>query len=484
MLLRLSCAAILTAGLIGLGAAALYAADAAPVVPPGAKPDADGSYRLTLDNLPAPVREQFLKQAGGNPIRGISMEMRNGKPTYDCDVFISGKKNEVIVDTEGKLLTPPLASAMPDKPAASAAAAAKPAAAPTFIHATLVKVDGKNLLVTVAAAKGAPAREMTVPTDDKTAFILDYEEGAKLADLKPGMTLTILPATGTAATVKAHVKGLYGKVVKVDGKSVVIMPAKAKKEVAVATDDATRVVIGGKVDKLANLKAGMEVKVIPPTGTAAKIAVVPPAAKAATKFRDTFKVDKAALADRGKGDYFILEPGCKLTYKSGIDTLVITVLDETKMVDGVRCRVVEERETKDGKLAEVSRNWFAIDKATGDVYYFGEAVDMYDADGKIVARGGSWESGKDGARFGLLLPGKPKVGDAYYQEVAPTIAQDRARVVSVTEEVKVPAGTFKNCLKTEESSAIEAGVGEKLYAPGIGLIKDDEFELAKVEMPL
>jgi hypothetical protein len=132
--------------------------------------------------------------------------------------------------------------------------------------------------------------------------------------------------------------------------------------------------------------------------------------EAAAKFQDIFKVDRAKLADKGAGTYFILEPGYKLILEEGKDTLTITVLDETRMVDGVKCRIVEERETRGGKLEEVSRNYFAIDKATGDAYYFGEDVDMYDKDGKVRSHEGSWLSGVGGARFGMLLPGKPKVG--------------------------------------------------------------------------
>lgn len=200
------------------------------------------------------------------------------------------------------------------------------------------------------------------------------------------------------------------------------------------------------------------------------------------RWRDTFAVDKANLGDAGRNPYFLLEPGYRLILERGKDTLIIAVLDETKVVDGVRTRVVEERETKGGQLAEVSRNYFAIDKATGDVYYFGEDVDEY-KNGKVTGHEGVWLAGVNGARFGLLMPGKPKVGDRYYQELAPKVAMDRAEVVSVTEEVKVPAGTFKNCLRTRESSALESGSEDKLYAPEVGLLKDGGFALSKVEKP-
>jgi hypothetical protein len=201
------------------------------------------------------------------------------------------------------------------------------------------------------------------------------------------------------------------------------------------------------------------------------------------RFQDTFHVEKSKLEDKGKGTYFILNPGYKLLLRDGKDSLTISVLDETKIVDGVKCRVVEERETKGGRLAEISRNYFAMDEATGDAYYFGEDVDMYDKDGKVTSHEGSWLSGVNGARFGMFLPGKPIVGARYQQEIAPRVAMDRAEVVSVTEKVKVPAGDFANCLKTKESRGLESAVEEKLYAHGVGLLKDGGFVLAGVQKP-
>jgi hypothetical protein len=205
---------------------------------------------------------------------------------------------------------------------------------------------------------------------------------------------------------------------------------------------------------------------------------------AEVKFQDTFNAEKATLADKGSNTYMILKPGYKLILTDGKDNLTITVLDETKIVDGVRTRLVEERETKGGKLDEVSRNYFAIDKATGDIYYFGEDVDMYDAEGKVTGHEGGWLSGLNDAKFGLMMPGKPRLGSRYYQEMAPKVAMDRAEVVSISETVKVPVGTFKNCLKTKESSSLESGVEDKLFAPGVGLLKDGDFKLTKIEVSL
>ena len=197
-------------------------------------------------------------------------------------------------------------------------------------------------------------------------------------------------------------------------------------------------------------------------------------------WRDAYTVKRDNLVDRGSSTYFILEPGYRLRLEDGKDSLTVTVLDETQVVDRVKTRVVEERETKDGQLVEVSRNFFAIDKTTMDVYYFGEQVDIY-KNGQVSSHEGQWLSGKNGAKFGLMIPGKPRVGDKYYQENAPGVARDRAEIISTTEELKVPAGSFKNCLRTRESSEIESGVEDKGYAPSVGLVKDANFTLVKAE---
>jgi hypothetical protein len=220
-------------------------------------------------------------------------------------------------------------------------------------------------------------------------------------------------------------------------------------------------------------------------GLAVAVAVAPAGARNRsdqTGWRDSFPVDKADLVDHGSNSYFVLQPGYRLHFENGEERLVVSVLDETKVVDGVRTRVVQERETKGDQLVEVSRNYFAINKKTGDVYYFGEAVDTYE-NGKVTGHEGAWLAGTNGARFGLLVPGKPTVGDRYLQEVAPRVAMDRAEVVSVAETFQSPAGTFKNCLRTRESSALESGSEEKLYVRGVGLVKDDKLVLVRVEKP-
>ena len=199
-------------------------------------------------------------------------------------------------------------------------------------------------------------------------------------------------------------------------------------------------------------------------------------------FTDTFAVDKEELASVGTNRFFILVPGFQavLEGKDGGKpaVLTITVLSETKRVDGVETRIVEEREMVNGQLVEVSRNYFAISRRTSDVLYFGEEVDIY-KDGKVTGHKGAWLSGVGGARFGLIMPGQPRLGARYYQEIAPKVAMDRAEVVSLSEKLATPAGRFADCLKTKESSALESGREYKFYAPGVGLISDGGLTLTR-----
>jgi hypothetical protein len=198
----------------------------------------------------------------------------------------------------------------------------------------------------------------------------------------------------------------------------------------------------------------------------------------ADSWQKEFAIAKCNVVTTGRNDYFVLEPGFQLVLEGGGTRLQITVLNETKTIDGVVTRVVEEREWKKGELHEVAKNYFAMCEQTKDVFYFGEDVDYYE-NGKVVKHDGTWHAGS-GNKAGLLMPGKPHVNMKYYQELAPGVAMDRAEIVSLTETCKTPAGTFSKCMKVKEGSAIDLLATEyKYHAPGIGLVRDEDLLLIK-----
>ena len=198
-------------------------------------------------------------------------------------------------------------------------------------------------------------------------------------------------------------------------------------------------------------------------------------------WRRSFEVDRKNLGTEGRNPYFPLTPGLKIHLSDGEETVVFSVLDETKVVDGVVTRVVEEYETEKGELVEISRNYFAIDKTNGDVYYFGEDVDIYE-DGKVASHDGAWLAGRDGVKFGLIMPGKPTLGDRFYLEDAPG-AVERVEIKDLDAKLETPLRRFDRVVYIEENDVLDGGKSHKWYAPGIGMVGDDEMRAIKIEEP-
>lgn len=157
---------------------------------------------------------------------------------------------------------------------------------PDPVWGTFVRTYGTSMVIS-AEQKEGPPKEVSVPTDDKTRYLVDGEI-AKLADVKPGMRVTTTPLPETPRhpallTVEASSKGRSGRLVRVDGKNVVLKTASAEAggEVAVATDENTRCILLAHKEesglyeprscRLSELTAGMPVKALPETGTASKI---------------------------------------------------------------------------------------------------------------------------------------------------------------------------------------------------------------------
>ena len=136
----------------------------------------------------------------------------------------------------------------------------------------------------------------------------------------------------------------------------------------------------------------------------------------------------------------------------------------------VEALTVEDRDfNANGELTEATLDYFAQDD-DGNVYYLGEDVDEY-SHGKITGHSGAWLFGRDTRHLGLLMPAHPKVGDKFKSEDAPPITWEADEIVSLSETVTVPAGTFQNCLKVKEIAS-DGDTEYKLYAPGVGVVRE------------
>ena len=169
--------------------------------------------------------------------------------------------------------------------------------------------------------------------------------------------------------------------------------------------------------------------------------------------------------------FFTLVPGTTFIYESktddGIEHIETYVTNKTKVVAGVKTIEVWDRVWFDGKLIEETFDWYAQDNS-GNVWYFGEDSKEYKS-GTVISTKGSWETGVDGAKPGIIMQAEPKVGQPYRQEYYKGIAEDMAQVIAIDEKASVPFGTFDNCIKTKDWDAIVPGTVEfKYYCPQVG----------------
>jgi len=222
-------------------------------------------------------------------------------------------------------------------------------------------------------------------------------------------------------------------------------------------------------------------------------------AKEKRGFTDTFPLANCQFSSTAGNAYFMLTPGRQAHYNNAacvaaggcdkLEELTITVLNDEKVIpleingiiQDVHARVVQEYETADGELVEISHNYFVSCANNGDVYYFGEDVDIYE-NGQVVSHDGAWLAGENGAMPGIVMPGGAfLLGSRYYQEVAPGVALDRAEHTAMNVDVSVPAGDFADCVEvTETTGLVKHDVSTKVYCPGTGLVVDDDAELMSV----
>ena len=72
---------------------------------------------------------------------------------------------------------------------------------------------------------------------------------------------------------------------------------------------------------------------------------------------------------------------------------------------------------------------------------------------------------------GLFLPATPSVGQKLRSEDVPAITREEDEVISVSESITVPTGSYTNCVKVKEILS-DGAVEYKLYAPGVGIVKE------------
>lgn len=177
-----------------------------------------------------------------------------------------------------------------------------------------------------------------------------------------------------------------------------------------------------------------------------------------------------------------LVPGTQWTLEGRASTtgaplphkVIFTVTDLVKVIDGVRTRVIWDRDIQDGQLAEAELAFFAQDKQ-GNVWSMGEYPEEYDEEGNLEGAPATWIPGVDGAQAGVMMPAQQIPGaPPYLQGSSPKIEfLDCGQTFQTGQSVCVPVKCYNDVLVTDETSPLASDVAHqrKFYAPGKGNVQ-------------
>ncbi len=186
-------------------------------------------------------------------------------------------------------------------------------------------------------------------------------------------------------------------------------------------------------------------------------------------------------------NFFPFVPGEVQTYavntEDGVETVISETLDETRLVNGLACRVVKVEEYLGELLLEETHDWYAQDDA-GNVWYMGEDVVNFEYDDEEsdeptgTNNEGAWEAGVDGAVAGILMWNAPVIGQPYFQEFYEGEAEDMGVVVRTGVTVTATDGqVYTGCIQTLDWTPLSPeSVEYKYYAPGIGVIREQSLD--------
>jgi len=147
-----------------------------------------------------------------------------------------------------------------------------------------------------------------------------------------------------------------------------------------------------------------------------------------------------------------------------------TLLPFTKIIEWtpgqcVRVLVSQYMAFLDGNLQETAIDLYA-QADDGSVWYLGEDVNDYSANGFIVTTEGTWQAGIDGP-FAMIMPSDPQVGDAHRAENIPGNSFEEVHIYKIDQTFDGPSGPVSGGIVATEIHQ-DAAPSDKLFAPGYG----------------
>ncbi len=207
-----------------------------------------------------------------------------------------------------------------------------------------------------------------------------------------------------------------------------------------------------------------------------------PGATARALTQKLFDVRSFSDGTKVNNRYYPLQPGSQLVLQGEATRaagrqphqLVLTVTDLTKVINGVKTRVIWDVDTNDGVLAEAELAFHAQDDH-GNVWNLGEYPEEYEA-GKFKGAPSTWLTGFQKAEAGIIMPADPTRGESYLQGFAPAVSFiDEAKTSKTAQATCVPAKCYDDVLVVDEwiPGTPSDGHQLKFYAPGVGNVRVD-----------
>lgn len=155
--------------------------------------------------------------------------------------------------------------------------------------------------------------------------------------------------------------------------------------------------------------------------------------------------------------------------------VVFTVSDVVKVIDGVPCVILWDRDFQNNVLAEEELAFFAQDDQ-GTIWSMGEYPEEFDiVSGEFQGAPNTWLAGINGTEPGNWMLGDLRLGKGYYSQgfSAPIEFLDCASVLWTRVNTCVPVGCFSDVLVIDEYGPYDpfGGHQRKYYAKGIGNVR-------------
>ncbi len=162
--------------------------------------------------------------------------------------------------------------------------------------------------------------------------------------------------------------------------------------------------------------------------------------------------------------FLSLREGEQLLY-TGPVRRELTLTGETQQIMGVDTVVLDEKVYAADILKQDSKHFLAQDSEK-NVWCFGQTIST--TVGTTTSTHGSWMAGVDGAKPGIWMKDTPQVGESFPEEYYENGAMDMAEILSTSDTVDTPLGTYFGCIKVRRWSPLDTNMNTiRYYCPQI-----------------